>query len=950
MRYTLVLAALACAAAAFAYVEGGTGGSRAAGLQGDVTCDDDIGSPDVVAIVRERAGLGDGAPCSYAGDLNCDDVVDERDALLLLVALAAIVRPPGEGACPLAGAVLPNDESDTAASLEFYVTPRLQCGGEVPFHVITVQWDIAGVPPPVGISVKALYSWGTSDEFQSTSLSGQTQFEEPDAGGGAVIVSITAVAETEALGDEEHLLLESCFAPPATPQPGAGFLAFPTPGPPDLPLSGPTTDILRETDVAHVGGSPAGPTPDISVVAAGTGAAWRLLSYGTGGSPPVPAQLGETAAFGGHDIKLIALKPDIAPNLALNLLVAAYLRDGNLWLSSWRIGADGSFTALDKRGFGANLGLIVERYGIAQQPLQMDNSSPSAYRVVTPVIGTQVTPQGGAADGGVLVVTWSVNANTGAISGLYASAPWGDPAPDAALSVTPLDGDNVQPGAFVLAYRTGNDIMETQFWHVTNSGEPFIRGKSTSGYDRAGSANVAEPMRETALVPLTHGGFISPTYDGGVFNMVTWETRLDFCFFGTCFYAPYRISDESNDLQVGPGVALPLANQPTLTDGSSPNVAGGATQTVRARLTDVLWEESFGTGAGTIYQETPGGFTAVGIASVGKTMTLWLALELINDGEFSLSDEVTVSQTAVNAGGSLMGLSVGEKHTLENLIYGMMLPSGNDAAFAIGEYMAGSVQDWVDLMNERAADLGLANTIYSRPSGGAYSTTQEQTTLWIEASKEAGFLFYAAATSYQACGELQNGVPVCYNLSRNPPGYPGWGGYKGGSVGFSIPSFAQAGVPLCTRCLLGEAERLGRRLVFMLQQSGATGADAVEMLDFGYLTLFTPDRVAEFDTGTANDFGLDAVNDGLAIEAHINGDQKLTVCTYSMFADGGQLDQNGCDSPRIADMLLSASGPAPTRVDAVRVSTLLREGDYLTGYWLAGHIELDLWQVAPKEP
>jgi hypothetical protein len=280
----------------------------------------------------------------------------------------------------------------------------------------------------------------------------------------------------------------------------------------------------------------------------------------------------------------------------------------------------------------------------------------------------------------------------------------------------------------------------------------------------------------------------------------------------------------------------------------------------------------------------------------------------------------------------------------------MMLPSGNDAAFAIGEYMAGSAQNWVDLMNARAADLGLVNTIYSRPSGGAYSTTQEQTTLWLEASKEGGFLFYAAATSYVACGQTQNGKPMCYNLSRNPPNYPGWGGYKGGSTGFSIPSFAQAGVPLCTQCLLGEGERLGRRLIFMLQQSGSTGGDAVEMLDFGFLTLFTPDRVAGANSGSANDFGLDAIDDGLAIEAHINGDQRLVVCTYSMFADGGQLSENGCDEPRLSAMLAGTDGPAPTRVDAVRISALLREGDYLTGYWLAGHIEFDLWQVAPKEP
>jgi hypothetical protein len=195
-----------------------------------------------------------------------------------------------------------------------------------------------------------------------------------------------------------------------------------------------------------------------------------------------------------------------------------------------------------------------------------------------------------------------------------------------------------------------------------------------------------------------------------------------------------------------------------------------------------------------------------------------------------------------------------------------------------------------------------------------------------------------------------NGNPACYSLQRTPPNYPGWGGYKGGSTGFSIASYAAQGIPLCTQCLLAEDERLGRRLIAMLQQSGNTGGDAVELFDYGFLTLFTPDRVAGESTGSANDFALDAIDDGLAIEAHIDPDEKLQVCTYSMFADAGQLDLIECNSPRLASMLGGSVQSTKTYVDGVRISTLLREGDYLTGYWLAGHVVMELWQVASKEP
>ena len=103
------------------------------------------------------------------------------------------------------------------------------------------------------------------------------------------------------------------------------------------------------------------------------------------------------------------------------------------------------------------------------------------------------------------------------------------------------------------------------------------------------------------------------------------------------------------------------------------------------------------------------------MASTTKIMTLLLAVE---DGD--LNQMVTVGPDAaalVNNDNSYMGLSAGEQLTLSDLLYGLVLPSGNDAAVAIADAIGGSVPSFVALMNERAQDLGLTQTFYVSPDG-----------------------------------------------------------------------------------------------------------------------------------------------------------------------------------------------------------------------------------------
>src|SRR5690606_26006615 len=100
------------------------------------------------------------------------------------------------------------------------------------------------------------------------------------------------------------------------------------------------------------------------------------------------------------------------------------------------------------------------------------------------------------------------------------------------------------------------------------------------------------------------------------------------------------------------------------------------------------------------------------IASITKIMTAIIAIE-----SGKMDELVTVTSRAVNTEGSSIYLKPGEKIKLEHLVYGLMLRSGNDAAVAIAEHVGGSLEGFVYLMNEKAAQLGMVNTNFTNPHG-----------------------------------------------------------------------------------------------------------------------------------------------------------------------------------------------------------------------------------------
>lgn len=100
------------------------------------------------------------------------------------------------------------------------------------------------------------------------------------------------------------------------------------------------------------------------------------------------------------------------------------------------------------------------------------------------------------------------------------------------------------------------------------------------------------------------------------------------------------------------------------------------------------------------------------MASTTKIMTALVIIE-----HCSLSDTVEISKKAASTGGSRLGLKTGDKITVYDLLYGLMMRSGNDAAVALAEHVSGSITDFANLMNEKAKTLGLSSTHFVTPHG-----------------------------------------------------------------------------------------------------------------------------------------------------------------------------------------------------------------------------------------
>lgn len=133
-------------------------------------------------------------------------------------------------------------------------------------------------------------------------------------------------------------------------------------------------------------------------------------------------------------------------------------------------------------------------------------------------------------------------------------------------------------------------------------------------------------------------------------------------------------------------------------------------------------------------------------ASVTKIMTMLLTMEAVDSGKISLDDKVTCSENAKKMGGSTMLLDTGEIRTVEELLKGVAIASGNDAAVALAEYLGGTESDFVVMMNKRAEELGMKNTTFKNcnglPADGHLSTANDIALMSRELLKHPKVLKY----------------------------------------------------------------------------------------------------------------------------------------------------------------------------------------------------------------
>jgi D-alanyl-D-alanine carboxypeptidase len=208
-------------------------------------------------------------------------------------------------------------------------------------------------------------------------------------------------------------------------------------------------------------------------------------------------------------------------------------------------------------------------------------------------------------------------------------------------------------------------------------------------------------------------------------------------------------------------------------------------------------------------------------ASLTKIATALVAAERL---DFRQSVQVTVDGGALSAenDATVMGLTPGQNLSLTDLLYGMLLPSGNDAAIQIAEEVAGSVDEFTDLMNAQVARSGLEDTQFKNPHGldepGHYASAYDMAMLGRQLLRNPTLAYIVSMRSYQPPWD----GPALRNLNLLLGQYPGALGVKTGYTD-------QAG-----QTLVAAAERQGRRYVVSIFGSQDIFVDATNLLDWAF--------------------------------------------------------------------------------------------------------------------
>lgn len=205
------------------------------------------------------------------------------------------------------------------------------------------------------------------------------------------------------------------------------------------------------------------------------------------------------------------------------------------------------------------------------------------------------------------------------------------------------------------------------------------------------------------------------------------------------------------------------------------------------------------------------------MASTTKIMTALVALENGN-----LNDLVTVSKNAAGVEGTSLYLKLGDKVLLSDLLYGLMLQSGNDAAIAIAEHISGSVEKFAALMTSRANNLGAVNTSFKNPNGldcdGHYTTAYDLALITRQAMQNKTFSEIVSTKSKK----IRNNTQTVINHNKMLNTYQGCIGVK---TGFTKKT---------GRCLVSAAKRNETTFIAVTLNAPNDWNDHKVMLDYAF--------------------------------------------------------------------------------------------------------------------
>lgn len=215
-------------------------------------------------------------------------------------------------------------------------------------------------------------------------------------------------------------------------------------------------------------------------------------------------------------------------------------------------------------------------------------------------------------------------------------------------------------------------------------------------------------------------------------------------------------------------------------------------------------------------------------ASTTKIMTALLVLETLEKYDSPIDQKVTVPAEAQGVEGSSLYLKAGEKIYLQDLLYGLMLQSGNDAAVALAVIIAGDVDSFVEQMNNKAADLHCENTHFLNPNGlfdeNHYTTARDMAIIAQEAMKHKEFRKIVSARSWDADRE-ESEFEHFYNKNKTVHQFKGGNGIK---IGFTKAS---------GRTLVASSARNGKELICVVMGAPNWFNDAYTLMEYGFKRL-----------------------------------------------------------------------------------------------------------------